>query len=248
MLDMHPVASWDWISLTLKRQFTQKMTNLSIFPQPQVIPKPFFCWTQKKIFWSNVGNQTADGPHWLQQFFFSILWKSLANSNCLVTNILQTSSFVFSRRKKLLQVSNFRVSEWWQNCLVLQGWRIIVDQNLEMSSLTEKTHEFHMCKSTCGHMILHMWNVCGFSVRVQHEFTEVRVFLVKFLKQGLWWTEAQDILVYDISPRFHRQGLSQSQTKMHVWAVSTENILLRHILKYVSVIVLCQDAHLNVSF
>ncbi len=32
---------------------------------------------------------------------------------------------------------------------------------------------------------------------------------------------------------------------MHVWAVSTENILLLHVLKYVSAIVLSKDAHLK---
>ncbi len=45
----------------------------------------------------------------------------------------------------------------------------------------------------------------------------------------------------------HSPPVSQTWLKLVCWAVSTEN-LLWHVLKYVSVIVLCQVAHLNVFF
>ncbi len=48
----------------------------------------FFLLNTKYYILKNVGNQTVDGCHWLPYHFHSVLWKSMATINCLVTNIL----------------------------------------------------------------------------------------------------------------------------------------------------------------
>ncbi len=50
----------------------------------------FLLLSTKEGFWKNVCNQA--GSHWLCSIF-SILWKSMATSNCLLTNILQKIFF-----------------------------------------------------------------------------------------------------------------------------------------------------------
>ncbi len=79
---------------------------------PSCCSKPvwisFFCWSQNTIFWGILVIKQ------LTSIVFSILWKSMATVNYMVSN----SHFIFSlhnRTKKLLQVwNNLRLSKWWQ--------------------------------------------------------------------------------------------------------------------------------------
>ncbi len=75
-----------FVNTGLKGQFDLK-TILSL-THPQVWVS-FFCWAKKK----NISNQTADGNHWLPQYFFQWL-----PSSALVTNILQN---IFCAQQKI---------------------------------------------------------------------------------------------------------------------------------------------------
>ncbi len=84
-----------------------KVKIISELIHPQTCMSFFlFCWTQKKIFWRNVDNQTVSGSHWQPQYGQKV------NGYCqLVTKILS---------KKLIQVwNNLRMIKWWHHlCLV----------------------------------------------------------------------------------------------------------------------------------
>ncbi len=69
----------------------------------------FICW--KKIFWRMLLTKLVANDF---QSIFTLLWKSRATSNSLVTNILQ--NIFCNRRKKLKKVCNkLMVSKWWQH-------------------------------------------------------------------------------------------------------------------------------------
>jgi len=83
---------------SIKEILHPKMKIQSSFTHPQVVVS-FFCWTQRKMFWRTIATKQLFGTvcfhsrkkkyyasHWFQSFF-------------------KISSFVFSRRKKLIQVT-----------------------------------------------------------------------------------------------------------------------------------------------
>ncbi len=49
---------------------------------------------------SYVDNQTVFGAIYFHRLFFFILWKSVATSNCLITNILQNIFFYVQLKKE----------------------------------------------------------------------------------------------------------------------------------------------------
>jgi len=53
-----------------------------------------------------MGNQTIDEPHWLSIFFFSYYGSQWGPSTVWLPIFFKISSFVFSRRKKFIQVWN----------------------------------------------------------------------------------------------------------------------------------------------
>jgi len=68
------------------------------------------CGTQKKIFWRIWVTKKLMG----RIDFHSMDENNVGPINCLVTHILKNIYFVFSRRKKVLQVwNNLKVSKWW---------------------------------------------------------------------------------------------------------------------------------------
>ncbi len=74
----------------------------------------FVLLNTKEDILKNVGNRAVLGHHWLPEYFFFLLCKSMVPQNSLITSFLQISSFVFGRTK--IQVWNYlRVSKWWQN-------------------------------------------------------------------------------------------------------------------------------------
>ncbi len=60
-------------------------------------------WTEDNL--KNVGYQVSTD--------FQILWKAMATSNCLVTQIIQNIFFCVEQ-KKLLQMWKCRVNKWWK--------------------------------------------------------------------------------------------------------------------------------------
>ncbi len=64
----------------------------------------------KEDILKNVGNQTVDGPQ------KTILWKSMGHQLFVwLHTFFKMSSFMYNRRKKLIQVWNsLIVSKWWQ--------------------------------------------------------------------------------------------------------------------------------------
>jgi len=96
----------------LKGWLTKKWHFVAIY-SPWCCFKPvwvsFICW--KKIFWRMLLTKLVANVF---QSIFTLLWKSRATSNSLVTNILQ--NIFCNRRKKLKKVCNkLMVSKWWQN-------------------------------------------------------------------------------------------------------------------------------------
>jgi len=90
---------------------------------------PLFYWTQKKVFLKNVGNDIGlididqrGKKYYGSQWVWSTVW---------LPTFFKISSFVFNRRKKLIQVwNNSRVSKWCHNLHVF-GWSV----PLKISSL-----------------------------------------------------------------------------------------------------------------
>ncbi len=79
-----------------------KMKILSTFSYPQVVPN---------VVWLFFKANSCGYP----LMYRKILWRSMETSTVWLPTFFQISSFVFNRRKKLLQVWNdIRVSKWWQ--------------------------------------------------------------------------------------------------------------------------------------
>jgi len=80
----------------------------------------FFCWTQKKIFWRMIGSLA---PLTSIVFYYGLYYGSQwCQTNVWFQSFFKISSFVFSRRKKLVQVcNNLRLSKLWQKFSFLGG-------------------------------------------------------------------------------------------------------------------------------
>ncbi len=74
---------------------TEVIMKLHICSKPVWVS--FFCWEQKMLIW--IMNQTVSVPYWLTLYFLSMLGKSMAAINCLVTRILQ-NIFVYLAEKR----------------------------------------------------------------------------------------------------------------------------------------------------
>ncbi len=99
---------------TLKGIVHPRIKILSSFIHTQIWVS-FFCWTQKKVFWRMlVTKQLIVAIDFYS--ILSILWKSMATINCLVTNLLQNIFFCAQQKKETQVWNTLRVSKWWQNC------------------------------------------------------------------------------------------------------------------------------------
>jgi len=96
-----------------------RSANDSLMPKndsPSSCCKPvwvsFFYWTQSNIFWRTIGTW-APLTSIVFFFYYGSQW---CQTTAWFQSFLKISSFVFSRRKKLIQVcNNLRVNKWWQN-------------------------------------------------------------------------------------------------------------------------------------